>query len=251
MAQESSPPAMALQPSPAVGGPAPVNATVSSSNSETDTEKTTPITKEGKETLHAYFSQLRWPRNHRMPKINTDGALDAIINKFGLKRSQASRQLRVWKDKQYCYAQVKIVIDPEEVEISIMEGLSMELDEYVGEFFTILNEGRVVPGSVDATNYVKSIETLENAEAKIWLVDFIHKNPQQFNALFVFLIKRWNRHASQAFPECAKNMSVRRDPVELTSNFRQNSKYCTEQNSTRCSILEEAKLLCITSFVNA
>ena len=30
--------------------------------------------------------------------------------------------------------------------------------------------------------------------------------------------------------KCAKNMSVRRDPVELTSNFRQNSKYCTEQD---------------------
>ena len=133
--------------------------------------ETTHITKEGKDALHAYFTQSRWPRNHRMPKLNTDGMMDAIINKFSLKCSQASRQLQVWKDKRYCYAQVKIVIDPEDVELSIMEGLSMELDEYVAEFITTIHEGRVIPGSVDATNYCKSIETLDNAEAKIWLVE--------------------------------------------------------------------------------
>ena len=85
---------------------------------------------------------------------------------------------------------MKIVIDPEEVEISIVEGLSMELENYMAEFFTILHAGRVVPRSVGATNYIKSIGTLENAEAKIWLVNFIHKKIQQFNAIFVFLIKR-------------------------------------------------------------
>ena len=108
------------------------------------TSEITHITKEGKDALHAYFTQSRWPRNHRMPKLNTDGMLDAIINKFRLKCSQVARQLRVWKDKRYCYAKVKIVIDPEDVELSIMEGLSMELDEYVTDFFSIIHEGRVL-----------------------------------------------------------------------------------------------------------
>ena len=78
-------------------------------------------------------------------EVNTDGMLDSIIKKINLKQSQASRQLRVWKDKQYRNSQVKTTINPKDIELSIMEGISMELDEYVIEFVATLHEGRVVP----------------------------------------------------------------------------------------------------------
>ena len=45
---------------------------------------TTKITKEGIDALNNYFATCRWPRNHRMPKIMTDGALDSIITKYNL-----------------------------------------------------------------------------------------------------------------------------------------------------------------------
>ena len=51
-----------------------------------------------------------------MPKVNTDRALDAIIDKYKLKRDQASRQLRTWKAIQYDNAQVKLLIEPEAIE---------------------------------------------------------------------------------------------------------------------------------------
>ena len=54
---------------------------------------TARITKEGIAALHNYFEARRWPRNARMPKVNTDEMLDRIIHRFGLKHSQASRQL--------------------------------------------------------------------------------------------------------------------------------------------------------------
>ena len=95
---------------------------------------TTKITREAINALHNYFAMRRWPRNKRMPKVNTDGMLDKIISDFNLNRTQASRQLRSWKAKKYDNAQVKIVIDPEDVELSIMEGISMELEDYVSEF---------------------------------------------------------------------------------------------------------------------
>ena len=99
-----------------------------------DLKKKTPITKEAKESLHTYFDLLCWPRNKKMPKVDTDGRLDAILNKHKLKRSQASRQLRNLKAKRYDYAQVKLLCKPEEIEASIYESLSVDLDEYVREF---------------------------------------------------------------------------------------------------------------------
>ena len=86
---------------------------------------TARITKEGIAALHNYFEARRWPRNAKMPKVNTDGMLDRIIHRFRLKRSQASRQLRAWKLIKYDNAQVEIVLNPEDIEISIMEGISM------------------------------------------------------------------------------------------------------------------------------
>ena len=102
---------------------------------------TKQITKEGKDALHNYFATCRCPRNTQIPKVNTDGMLDRIINKFNLKHSQASWQLRVWKDNKYCNVQVKITINPKDIELSIMEGFSMELDEYVVDFFATTHEG--------------------------------------------------------------------------------------------------------------
>jgi len=87
---------------------------------------------------------------------------------------------------------VKIIIDPENIELSIMEGISIELDEYVTECFATLRDGRVVPGCVGSTNYSRSIKTLDKVDAKSWLVKFIHNNPtHEFNTIFVYLIKRW------------------------------------------------------------
>ena len=169
---------------------------------------TTKITPEGIDALRNYFAKCAWPRNKRMPKVNTDGMLDRIIAHYNLKRTQASRQLRAWKLTKYDNAQVKIIMDPEDIETSIMEGISVELEEYVAEYFATVYEGREVPGCADATNYIQSINTLHKADAKRWLVKFIHDNPTlEFTTIFVDLIKRWNSLAAEAFPQCAKNMS--------------------------------------------
>ena len=87
---------------------------------------------------------------------------------------------------------MKIIVDPEEIELSIMEGIAMELGEYATECFVTLLEGCVVPNCVDSTNYSWSIKTLDKVDAKSWLVKFIHDNPtHEFNTIFVYLIKRW------------------------------------------------------------
>ena len=115
---------------------------------------TATITKAAKKALHGYFSGIGWPRNKKLPKVNTDTALDEIINKFALKRSQASRQLRNWKAKRYKNAQVNLILEPEDIEASIYEGLSVEPQEYVSDFLATIVEGRDVPGCADATTSV-------------------------------------------------------------------------------------------------
>ena len=57
------------------------------------------ITKQAKQALHDHFEASKWTRNQTLPRINTDVALGAILTRYGLKRDQASRQLRVWKGK--------------------------------------------------------------------------------------------------------------------------------------------------------
>jgi len=84
----------------------------------------------------------------------------------------------------------------------------MELEDYMSDFFATIHEGRDVPGRADVNNYCQSINTLHNADAKRWLVKFIHDHPTPgFNTIFVNLIKRWTSLTAEAFPKCAGKIS--------------------------------------------
>ena len=155
-----------------------------------------------------YFKKAKWPRNKKMPKVNTDRALDAIIDKYKLKRDQASQQLRTWKAIQYDNAQVKLLIEPEAIETSIYESLSMDLHEFVTEFLAIVSEGREVAGCADSTNFCRSIETHAKPEAELRIVKFIDDNHNHAcNEVFVKLLKRWTTIAAEEFPKSAQKMT--------------------------------------------
>ena len=170
--------------------------------------KTTRITKEMRGEFREYFKKAKWPRNKKMPKVNTDRALDAIIDKYKLKRDQASRQLRTWKAIQYDNAQVKLLIEPEAIETSIYESLSMDLHEFVTEFLAIVSEGREVAGCADSTNFCRSIETHAKSEAEPRIVKFIYNNPNHAcNEVFVKLLERWTTIAAEEFPKSVQKMT--------------------------------------------
>ena len=114
------------------------------------------------------------------------------------------------------------MINPKDIKLSIMEGISMELDEYVTDFFATLHEGRVVPGCVDSTNYYRFTKILNKADAKSWLVKFIHDNPtHEFNTICIYLIKRWTSLAAETFPKCAKKCLMLSSPsLFLSRRYR-------------------------------
>ena len=54
-----------------------------------------------------------------------------IAAKYGLKKTQVARQLRNYKDEKYGNTQIKLLLDAEQLEEKMQEGLSMEPAEFV------------------------------------------------------------------------------------------------------------------------
>ncbi len=65
---------------------------VSQRDTATEQPVRSRITAEAKKDLHEHFKgPPRYARNKRMPMANCNHALDALIEKYGLSRAQASR----------------------------------------------------------------------------------------------------------------------------------------------------------------
>ena len=82
------------------------------------------ITAAAKAELHRYFAAAGYKRNTRMPKHNADKGVESIIEKYELQRDQVSRQLRNWKGVNFKNSQVKMIINPDDIEASVYQGLS-------------------------------------------------------------------------------------------------------------------------------
>ena len=121
-------------------------------------KKKARITDAAKAALHKYFSDSNWSRNEKMPKQNGDMGLDNIINEFGLERSQASRQLRNWKGIVYENTQTELIFNPESIEKSIYQCMSMDPPEYIAQLLDDLRSGREVAGSSDGAVWNQSFQ---------------------------------------------------------------------------------------------
>lgn len=195
--------------------------------------KAKPISQAAKAELRQYFTRRQWPRNKTMPKVNVDGGLDDIINKHGLKRNQASRQLRNWKAAKYDNSQVSLIhLKPEDIKESICESISMELDHYVSSYSGIIAEGGEVPGCPDNTNLCQLIGESTEGGAKKGMAKFIHDNPtHQSSKIFVNLVEKWIECVVKDFPKRAKQLG----DAELT--------FLVNVNKEKVSSLEEWKHL--------
>ena len=93
-----------------------------------------------------------------MPKHNADKGIDSIIEKYELQRDQVSRQLRNWKGINFKNSQVKMIINPDDIEALVYQGLSEDtLDGWINRVLVDIVARRDVDGSHDATNYLHSI----------------------------------------------------------------------------------------------
>ncbi|KAL9184799.1 hypothetical protein ACHAXT_002576 [Thalassiosira profunda] len=165
--------------------------------------KATRITKEAKAALYAHFTRIKWPRNKQMPKVNTDSGLDAIITRFGLERKQASRQLRNWKGERYDNSQVKIILNPEDIEATINDSISMSVPKFVTQTLDDIYEKRGVKGSADATLFHRDLQ-----EGDAPTLQFIRDHPAHgCNALLVEYMRKLNRLAGELFPKGAAELA--------------------------------------------
>jgi surface protein len=82
------------------------------------------ITSVAKQELRLHFmGPPTYARHLRMPMANSNTALDAIILKHGLSRSQATRQLRIWKMNTYEQASVGVNSSAEEVDNRVQNNM--------------------------------------------------------------------------------------------------------------------------------
>ncbi len=202
-------------------GSAPPSASAGASNqgppAEPDTaQKITRISAAAKTALHKYFMENNYKRNDKMPKRNGDKGLDAIINKFSLERSQASRQLRNWKGINFDNSQVKLVIHPEDIEECIYQGLSEDsLESFIDKILKNICDGSEVDGSVDATNFCRSIR--KRNPGQLAAVECIVNDPtHECRSILVSFFKRLTDLAGELFPRSASSLPAK----ELLFNVR-------------------------------
>ena len=132
-------------PSPVDGGgaPPPTAATqpssladTSSSTSKPTTEanakkkKAPPIAAEAKSLLHSYFTKWNWPLNKNLPRGKYDGELQKIVDKFGLAKTQVSRQLNNYKKERYGHSKIQLTLSSDGIKERLMEGLGMTSVEF-------------------------------------------------------------------------------------------------------------------------
>ena len=184
-------------------GPAPEASANSAPPPDT---KLTRITAAAKAELFRHFTTVGYKRNTRMPKNNADKSLDVVIEKFGLKRDQVSRQLRNWKGINFENSQVKMIINPEDIEDSVYQGLSEDsLEAWVTCVLGDIVARRDVDGSIDATNYLHSIH--DQNSAQLFAVKFVHKNSlHACNSLLVSYFKKLTSLAGELFPQSASRV---------------------------------------------
>ena len=188
--------------------PIPLDSATDGDPSTPQTTATKRITAAAKKELFDFFTRSKWTRNKKMPKANAMQALDDIINRHGLKREQAARQLRSWKHQQFGHALVQIIIGKEQLEEAIYEIISVPLEEYVTKFLNDVYEGNDIAGCQDTTNLCRSLQDHVHSSEKRKAIKYIHDNPNhECNKILVDLVRKFTSAMADHFPKTASKLS--------------------------------------------
>ena len=93
----------------------------------------TRITPGAISALFCYIESCNFPSNQTLPRKKSPGheELNVIIHNFGLKRTQAARQLRSWKGSKFMIDEHVLTMSSVEIASSISDRLSISLEEII------------------------------------------------------------------------------------------------------------------------
>jgi len=168
------------------------------------------ITKKAKDDLRKLFEgPPKWSRNKRLPKAGGDTQLDNIISKHGLKRTQAARQLRNFKDREYSHSQITMLIDPDSIFEAIKDSLSVSSDEFVLNVMEMIINPEESVASRDSVNLFKAMHEVNKVKKGVLeTVDYFSKaQDNRCNELLCGLVDGYSRIASEEFPKTAAQLS--------------------------------------------
>ena len=96
-------------------------------------KKTTIITAAAKKRLRDYFIAAQWSLNRNLDTGQKFLVSDVgrIASELGLKRTQVSRQLLRYKEEKYGNTQIKLILDGNQLEEKMWQGLSMTSIEFI------------------------------------------------------------------------------------------------------------------------
>ena len=83
--------------------------------------------------MFGHFESRNFPSNQILPQKKNPGheEIDTIIHNFGLKRTQAVRQLRSWKVTKFMIDEYVLTMSSVEISSSISDRLSISLEEII------------------------------------------------------------------------------------------------------------------------
>lgn len=165
--------------------------------------KTKPITAAAKEDLHDYFESLNWPLNKDLPRGDYASDLDKIVKKYGLKKTQVSRQLKNYKNAKYGLSQIKIILKEGVLEAKIRAGMSMSTKAFVSDTLSkLLSKSS---SNSDFNNFCRVFSAFP--EAAPTLVKLMDCPDNECFMLLIELVEDWIQYAAELFPRTAAGLS--------------------------------------------
>lgn len=164
------------------------------------------ITNEAKKELFDLFmGPPKFPRNANLPRVGTNKALDLIISKYALTRDKAARQLRNFKEQEYCHSEITMLVSPDQIRDAINESLSLPIPEFVNSVLQNIVDCDEAASNSESIIFWRVIHDMKEGELKT--VQYLAKNPEHKGvSILAELVHGFTNIAAEVFPNAAAQL---------------------------------------------
>ena len=123
------------------------------------------ITVDTELTLAHYLYRCNFPSNNTLFRLNTPGreVLDAIVTRFGLKRTQVARQLLIWKKSKSMIGDHVFIKSSKNIDSMITDRFAISSDEIAHQ--TLLN---IIPSKLVKRDSISCKFVLSQSNTKVY-----------------------------------------------------------------------------------
>lgn len=163
------------------------------------------ITAAAKAALKAFFTDKNWPLNKCLPRGKLEGELATITAKFGLEKSQLSRQLANYKKERFGHSTITLTHTTEAIRETLTSGIASTFKEFVSSTLVSLAKP-TAEQSTDFRNFANVLNSLPDSAREF--VKLVSGSPSgDHHILLTSQVKGFIEIAADEFPRTLAKLS--------------------------------------------